>query len=160
VTSVKVWSCPVSCYERSFLQQGGADVEGHYVPLTFLPFDETSSNKMLASFVRYTGKNKVTGLGAAAWGAGVLFRDAVNTIVERDGVNGLTRAAFLDALANTHDFSADGMYGHIDIGNRVVSPCGVIMQVRDGEFVRLRPEKPGTLLCRKGNIKRIELDFL
>jgi Periplasmic binding protein len=160
VTSVKVWSCPVSCYERSFLQQGGADVEGHYVPLTFLPFDETRSNKMLASFVRYTGKNKVTGLGAAAWGAGVLFRDAVNAVVERDGVNGLTRAAFLDALANTHDFSADGMYGHIDIGNRVVSPCGVMMQVRDGEFVRLRPQKPGTLLCRKGNIKRIELDFL
>jgi ABC-type branched-subunit amino acid transport system substrate-binding protein len=160
VTSVKVWSCPVSCYEEAFLQQGGADVEGHFVPLNFLPFDETKSNPMLASFVRFTGKDKVTGLGAAAWAAGVLLRDTVNEIVKRDGVNGLTRARFLEALASEHDFSAGGMYGHIDIGNRGVSPCGVIMQVKDGEFVRLRPKKPGTLRCRPGNIKTIELDLL
>ena len=51
------------------LEQGGADVEGHYVPLTFLPFDETKHNRMLASFVKYTGKDKVTGLGASAWAA-------------------------------------------------------------------------------------------
>jgi substrate-binding family protein len=160
VTSVKVWSCPVSCYEHAFLEQGGADVEGHYVPLNFLPFDETKSNKMLASFVRFTGKDKVTGLGAAAWAAGVLLRDAVNGIVEREGVNGLTRARFLDALSSIHDFSAGGMYGHIDIGNRRVSPCGVIMQVRDGAFVRLRPKQPGKLRCVDRNITTIELDLL
>ena len=118
VTSVKVWSCPVSCYDRGFLEQGGADVDGHFVPLNFLPFDETKSNKMLANFVKYTGKNKTTGLGSSAWAAAVLFRDAVNTIVAKGGENAITRAAFLKVVADTHSFDADGMIGRIDIGGR------------------------------------------
>jgi hypothetical protein len=160
VTSVKAWSCPVSCYEQGFLQQGGADVEGHYVPLTFLPFDETKSNKMLASFVKYTGRDKVTGLGASAWAAGVLLRDAIEKIVRRDGVNGITRAAFLDIVERTHDFDADGMFGKVDIGGKVPGTCGVMMQVQGGKFVRLQPKKPGTLHCDKKNLKTIKLDLL
>jgi ABC-type branched-subunit amino acid transport system substrate-binding protein len=159
-TSVKVWSCPVSCYERGFLEQGGEDVEGHFVPLTFLPFAESRSNPMLASFLEYTGRERATGLGASAWAAGVLLRDAVQQIVERDGVNGLTRAALLDTLRGIRDFDADGMFGRIDIGGKRPNMCGVIMQVRDGKFVRLEPKKPGTLRCDPRNIKRIEADLL
>jgi len=160
VTSVKVWSCPVSCYEKGFLEQGGADVEGHFVPLTFLPFDETKSNKMLASFVRYTGRDKVTGLGAAAWAAGILVRDAVRNIVARDGVNGITRGALLDAIRGIHDFDADGMFGRIDIGGKTPGACGVMTQVRGGRFVRLQPKKPGTLRCDERNLETIRLDLL
>lgn len=159
VTTVKVWSCPVSCYEKAFLEQGGADVDDHFVPLTFLPFDETKSNKMLASFVRYTGKDKVTGLGAAAWAAGILLRDTVDRIVDEDGVNGITRAALLEALAATHDFDAGGMFGHIDIGEKRPSACGVMMQVQDGDFVRIYPKKPGTLRCDEKNIETVQLDL-
>jgi hypothetical protein len=160
VTSVKVWSCPVSCYEPGFLQQGGADVEGHFTPLNFLPFDETKSNKMLASFVHYTGKDKTTGLGAAAWAAGILLRDSINTLVARGGVNAITRKAVLAQIAATHDFDADGMYGPIDIGRKVPSPCGVMVQVRQGRFVRLEPKKPGTVLCRPKNLRFIKVDLL
>jgi hypothetical protein len=160
VTTVKVWSCPVSCYERGFLEQGGQDVEGHFVPLTFLPFAESRSNRMLASFLKYTGREQATGLGASAWAAGVLLRDAVQEIVARDGVNGVTRAALLDALRGIRDFDADGMFGRIDIGGKRPNMCGVIMQVRDGKFVRLEPKEPGTLRCDLRNIKRIEADLL
>ena len=160
VTSVKAWSCPVSCYEKGFLEQGGADVEGHFVPLTFLPFDETKSNKMLASFVKYTGKDRVTGLGASAWAAGVLLRDAIESIVARDGVNGVTRAALLDQIKRTHDFDADGMFGHLDIGSKTPGACGVMMQVRGGKFVRRQPKKPGTFHCDKKNLETVKLDLL
>jgi hypothetical protein len=159
VTGVKVWSCAVSCYDRGFLEQGGADVEGHFVPLTFLPFEETTSNAMLRSFVRYVGKDKVTGLGASAWAAAVLFRDAVERIVARGGENALTRATLLETLGGIHDFDADGMFGTVDIGNRLPSPCGVITQVRDGEFVRVRPKRPGTLRCDRANMTAIERDL-
>ena len=160
VTGVKVWSCPVSCYERAFLEQGGVDVDGHFVPIPFLPFDETKSNAMLASFVKYSGRDKVTGLGALAWAAGVLLRDSVNSIVEQHGVNGLTRARLMTTLADTHDFDAGGMFGPIDIGARRATPCGVMMQVRNGKFVRLTPKKPGTLRCDAKNFSTIELDLL
>jgi ABC-type branched-subunit amino acid transport system substrate-binding protein len=160
VTSVKVWSCPVSCYEKGFLEQGGSDVEGHFVPLTFLPFDETKSNRMLASFVRYTGKDRVTGLGASAWAAGILLRDVVRKIVARDGINGITRSALLDRIARTHHFDADGMFGQIDIGSKLPGSCGVMMQVRGGRFVRLDPKRPGTLHCDTKNVETIQLDLL
>jgi hypothetical protein len=159
VDSVKVWSCPVSCYERGFLEQGGVDVEDHFVPLTFLPFDETKSNKMLARFVKHTGVDAVTGLGAAAWAGGVLLRDTIDAIVEEGGPNAVTRKALLEGLANTHDFDAHGMWGTTDIGAKEPSPCGVITQVRDGDFVRIRPEKAGTLRCEPENLISVELDL-
>ncbi|HEY8217113.1 MAG TPA: ABC transporter substrate-binding protein [Acidimicrobiia bacterium] len=160
VTSVKVWSCPVSCYEKGFLEQGGADVEGHFVPLTFLPFGESATNRMLASFLKYTGRDKATGLGASAWAAGVLLRDAVKKIVAGEGVNGVTRGALLDAIRGIHDFDADGMFGHIDVGAKFPNICGVIMQVRGGRFVRLEPKQPGTLRCDRQNIETIKIDLL
>jgi hypothetical protein len=159
VDSVKVWSCAVSCYDQGFLEQGGADVDDHFVPLTFLPFDEGSSNKMLAAFVKNTGEDKVTGLGAAAWAGGVLLRDTLDDIVENGGPNAVTREALLDGLANTHDFDAHGMWGTTDIGAKEPSPCGVITQVQDGEFVRIRPKKPGTLRCEPENLLTVKLDL-
>ena len=38
------------------------------------------------------GADKADGFGATAWAAAILFHDAVDKIVERDGVNGLTRS--------------------------------------------------------------------
>jgi hypothetical protein len=149
----------VSCYERGFLEQGGADVEDHFVPLTFLPFDETESNKMLASFVKHVGEDEVTGLGAAAWAGGVLLRDTLADIVAEGGPNAVTRAALLDGLANTHDFDARGMWGTTDIGAKQPSVCGVMTQVQDGEFVRLRPKRPGTLRCEPRDLVTVELDL-
>jgi hypothetical protein len=159
VDGVKVWSCSVSCYDQGFLEQGGADVDDHFVPLTFLPFDEGSSNKTLAAFVKNTGEDKVTGLGAAAWAGGVLLRDTLDDIVEKGGPNAVTREALLEGLSNTHDFDAGGMWGTTDIGAKVPSPCGVITQVQDGEFVRIRPKKAGTLRCEPKNLLTIELDL-
>jgi len=159
VDDVKVWSCPVSCYERGFLEQGGSDVEDHFVPLTFLPFDETKTNDMLAAFVKTTGEDQVTGLGAAAWAGSVLLRDSIEQIVEDGGPNAVTRKALLDQLAATHDFDADGMWGTTDIGAKVPSACGVITQVQDGEFVRIRPKKVGTLRCEPKNLLSVELDL-
>ncbi len=159
VDGVKVWSCAVSCYDRGFLEQGGPDVEDHFVPLTFLPFAEAGSNKMLASFVKYTGEGRTTGLGASAWAAGVLLRDTLDAIVADGGPNAVTRAALLDGLASTHDFDAEGMWATTDIGSREPSSCGMITQVQDGEFVRVRPKKPGTLRCEPKNLLAVELDL-
>ena len=35
---VKVWDCGAQCYDKKFLQTGGADVEHEYVDTLFLPF--------------------------------------------------------------------------------------------------------------------------
>ena len=107
-----------------------------------------------------TGPDKVDGFGAYAWSAGVAFRDAVNAVVKKDGVNGLTRANLFTALNNIHTFNADGMFGTIDLAGRGISPCHVLMQVKNGNFVRVFPTKPGTFDCAKKNVMQVPIDLI
>ena len=154
-----VWDCFSNCYDEQLIEQGGADVEGQYVTISHLPFSETNKNKALASYAKFAGRDNLTGFGAYAWLAGLLLRDSVNTIVERDGVNGLTRAALLEELRDNHAFDGDGMWGTTDVGNHVPTPCFVLTQVQDGEFVRVHPKKPGTFDCKKSNSIEISEDL-
>ncbi|HUV09483.1 MAG TPA: ABC transporter substrate-binding protein [Acidimicrobiia bacterium] len=155
-----LWDCTTTCYDRAFLEQGGADVEGVYGWLGFLPFEEAKRNEALANYLKFTGVDNATGFGAYAWVAGLLFRDSVNAIVERDGVNGLTRAEMLSQLENTHAFDGDGMWGTTDIGNHKPTPCFMLYTVKNGKFTRAYPKKPGTFDCKKSNAIKVEADLL
>ena len=155
-----VWDCGSQCYEPAFIEQGGADVEGQYAGLQQLPLHETKQNKELATYVKSAGKANVSGFGSYAWIASVLFRDAVNAIVEKSGVNGLTRKALFDQLAATKKFDANGMWGSVNIADRIPSTCFMMLQVQDGEFVRVHPKKPGTMDCAKKNLVTYQDDLL
>jgi hypothetical protein len=126
--------------------------------LPFLSSAEQNANPMLKNFVKYTGADKADGFGVYAWSAMIAFRDAVNAIVKKDGVNGVTRKAIFAALNNIHEFNADGMFGTIDLAGRKVTPCHVLMQVTNGDFKRVSPTKPGTFDCAKKNAIEYKLD--
>jgi hypothetical protein len=158
VNTVKVWDCALQCYDRRLLEEGGDAVEGQYVTLFFIPFEEAKQNKSVSSFIKNVGRDNADGFGAQAWTAGLFFRDVVNKVVEADGKDGLTRARFLEEAATIHDFTADGMLGPTDVGGRKVSPCGVILQVKNGKFVRVSPKKKGTLDCG-GGTKAVNVTF-
>jgi hypothetical protein len=159
VSTVKVWDCALQCYDRRLLEEGGDAVEGQYVTLFFIPFEEAKQNKSVNNYLKNVGgKDKADGFGAQAWTAGLFFRDVVNNVVKADGDNGLTRARFLEEAAKVHDFTADGMLGSTDVGGRKVSPCGVILQVKNGKFVRVSPKKKGTLDC-SGGTKAVNVTF-
>jgi Periplasmic binding protein len=163
LTGVKVWDCSVQCYDRQFLTTGGADVEGEYVSIPFLPFDNGADQKtvkMLANFVKYTGASRVTAYGAYAWAAGIALRDAVNAAVKAHGINGVTRKTIFEALNKIHNFNADGFFAPIDLAGRRITTCTVINQVRHGRFVRVVPTKPGTFSCPgKSALDLHQLDF-
>jgi ABC-type branched-subunit amino acid transport system substrate-binding protein len=148
VDTVKAWECNVSCYDQRFLEEGGEDVEGQYVWIQFVPFNEAKQNKGLATFLKAIGgADEADGFAAQAWAATLFFRDAANAVVEADGENGLTRARFLEEAEKIHDFTADGMLGPIDVGGRKVVDCFVLLQVKKGKFVRVFPKKKGTVDC-------------
>jgi NTE family protein len=71
----------------------------------------------------------------------------------------LTRQSVLDALANIHDFDADGVIGKTDTGNHEPPYCIVMVQVKDGKWARVHPSKVGTFDCSKKNIAPLELDL-
>ena len=163
LTGVKVWDCGVGCYdEPNFLKAGGSDVEGQYVDTLFLPFyskADQKANKQLGNYVKYTGEGNVAGFGAYAWAAGIAFRDAVNAQVKAGGVNSVTRKTILEQLNKIHKFDADGMLAPIDLASRQISNCSVTLQVKNGDYVRVSPTKPGTFKCWPNGIVERKLDM-
>ena len=159
VNSVKVWDCGLQCYDHRLIDEGGDAVEGQHVSLFFVPFEEAKQNKSVNNFLKsLESRDDADGFGAQAWTAGLFFRDVVNNVVQANGENGLTRARFLEEAAKIHDFTADGMLGPTDVGGRKVSPCVVILQVKNGKFVRVSPKKKGTFDC-SGGTKTVSVNF-
>jgi len=159
VSTVKVWDCALQCYDRRLIEEGGTAVEGQYVSLFFVPFEDAKQNKSVDNYLKNVGgKDHADGFGAQAWTAGLFFRDVVNNVAKADGNNGLTRARFLEEAAKVHNFTADGMLGPTDVGGRKVSGCGVILQVKGGKFVRVTPSKKGTVDCSGGS-KTVRVKF-
>jgi hypothetical protein len=156
VDSVKIWACSLACYTRNMLAQGGADVEGTYLWMQFLPFEEADTNKEATAYVESVGRDKVDSFGAQAWQAAVLFKQVVDKIVDDHGPNGITRARMLEVLRNTTRFDANGWMGPKD--PRGISDCFVLLQIRNGAFTRVHPARRGTLDCNPANIVTITLD--
>ena len=115
---------------------------------------------MLANYVKYTGADKIASFGIYAWAAGVAFRDAVNAQVKAGGVNSVTRKTIFEQLNKIHTFDSDGIMAPIDLAGRGISNCSVLSQVKNGQFVRVEPTKPGTFACPKGGSITRKLDLL
>ena len=147
VDSVKVWDCTTQCYDKRLIQEGGAAVEGQYVWLNALPFEDKGSNPELDTFLKYV-KNP-DGFSLQAWVAGEIFARAVEDTVKANNgdVNSITRVNLLKAVRAMHDFDANGLVPKIDVGRKLGSSCLVGMQVKGGKFVRVDPVAPGTFDC-------------
>lgn len=147
VSTVKVWDCSVQCYDKRLIQEGGSAVEGQYVWLNFLPFEDKGSNPDLDAFLKYD--KSPDGFGAQAFIAGEVFARAVNDTMKANNgdPNSITRANLLTAIRAMHDFDSNGMTPKIDIGGRIGSTCLVGMQVVNGKFKRIDPVEPGTFDC-------------
>jgi Periplasmic binding protein len=161
-TNVKVWNCSLQCYDSKLIAQGGSAVEGEYVYTPFLPFlgknNESKQNPMLANFIKYD--KTPDGFGIQAFAAGLYFADLVNKIVAKGGPNALTRKAVIAAAPTVHNFNAGGMIGTTDVGARTPSPCYVLNQVKNGDYVRVLPTAKGTFNCDASNVVSLKLDLI
>ena len=155
-----IWDCTLQCYDRKLLEQGGEAVERQYVQLGFVPFEEASTNRTLKAFLKFVGKDEADAFGLQAFASGVLLQQAVEQAVAADGVNAVTREALFEQLATIHDFDAGGMLGTTDVGARKNSPCFMMVQVRNGKFVRVYPTKKGSFDCKASNRRLVKLDLL
>jgi ABC-type branched-subunit amino acid transport system substrate-binding protein len=124
--------------------------------MNFLPGTEAKSNKTLAAFMKYVGKDN-NSFAVWGWISTLLFQQAANQVIEDKGVNGLTRANLLDTLKNTHSFDAGGMWGKVDPGSRASSPCFMILTFNGKKFVRDYPKKVGTFDCTPSNRQSVQL---
>jgi len=156
VSSVKIWACSLACYTANELSQGGSAVEGTYVWMQFLPFEEASVNPQDAAYI--ANVPKPDSFGAQAWQAALAFQQVVNAIVAKSGPNAITRASILDGLKNIGEFTAGGWIAPTNL--RGFSPCFMMMQIQNGKFVRVYPTKPGTFDCTPTNVVSVNIDPL
>lgn len=153
-----VWSCQVQCYDDKTTQAGDA-MANTKIAMNFLPFTETKTNKTLAAFVKYVGKDKINGFAVWGWVSTLLFKQAAESAVKAQGVNGLTRANLLTALKDSHSFDAGGMWGTMDPGAKLSSPCFMILNFDGSKYNREYPTKTGTFDCKPSNHQWIETDL-
>ncbi len=153
---VKVWACSLACYSQPMLQ-AASDVEGTYVWMQFLPFEEANLNADDKAYVDGVGGlANTTSFGAQAFMAGQAFKKVVDGIVEKSGPNAITREAILDGLKNLGGFDSNGWMGKKEL--RGTSSCVVVMQIKGGKYVRAFPEKPGTMDCNDANFTTVTVD--
>jgi hypothetical protein len=57
------------------------------------------------------------------------------------------------------EFDADGMMGTMHPGDRRVTSCYVLLQVRNGKFKRVHPAKAGTFDCDPSNLLTLRADL-
>ena len=153
-----VWEC-TTCYDAAIHDH--ADVmDGTYMTLKYLPFEEAKSNKMLRTFLQYVGKDKANGFSVFGWVAALAFGQAANATTKTDGVNGLTRANLMKSLSGITDFDAGGMFGTTNIGQRIPTPCFLMEQFSHDRFVRLYPKSAGTFDCKASNNVKVKDDLV
>ena len=154
-----VWECTTACYDNS-LKQNASVMEGEYVPVSYLPFEEAGENKMLDTFLEYVGKNNADGFSVYGWEAGIAFAQAARAAVAKNGVNGLTRKTLLDGIKTLTHFDAGGMVAAVNIPDKVPSACFALLQFRSGKFVRVYPAKKGTFDCKPSNEIEVKADLI
>jgi hypothetical protein len=151
-TDVKAWYCDASCYDTAFIAKGADAVDQEYISIETTPLgDHTPALRRYARSAVRSG-DVATYAGLRGYVAGTLFENAAAHVVADHGHDGLTRARLLDALAGTHAFTAGGIVGPTDIGQRAPNGCLVMLKVRNGGFKRVDPTAKGSLDCAPGNI--------
>ena len=161
VNTVKIWACSLACYTPTFLQQGGADVEGTYLWTQFVPLEEADAVPELQKYIDAVGGlPKTTSWGIGAWSSGMAFQQVVDNIVATDGPNAITREKILAGLKQMQTdgtFNANGIYGE-KLTLSGPGTCFMMMQVQNGKFVRVFPEERGKLSCPENPTFEINLD--
>jgi ABC-type branched-subunit amino acid transport system substrate-binding protein len=156
VSSVKVWDCSLACYDSTFLKLGGSAVEGQYAETFFVPLEEAKAVPVEQAYVNAVGGlANASGFGAQAWIAALFFQAVVQKIVATSGNNGVTRAAFFQAAATFHNFTASGMTGPTDIGGKNPSGCFDLLQVKNNKWTRVYPSKVATFDCNPANLATV-----
>jgi hypothetical protein len=154
-----VWEC-LSCYTNT-VKDNASVMDGEYVSLAYLPFEDGNASPTLGHFIKYVGLDKADEFSVLGWSATLAFAQAARAVVREHGENALTRKAFLDdGIPTLKGFDAGGMLGKVDIPAKRLTSCFVLVQLQNGEFRRVHPTKKGTMDCKPSNHVEFQADLI
>jgi ABC-type branched-subunit amino acid transport system substrate-binding protein len=139
-------------YSPNFVQQSGQafkPADGSLVFLNTSLSEEASGNPEMQLYIQWLSRvapgSKPDYFGFYAWSAGRLFQKVATTVGHK-----LTRSAFLAEVKKIHSWDGNGLHAAHDIGNKIMSPCFMYVEIRSSRFARKDPAAGFT--CNKGGI--------
>ena len=154
-----VWECPIGCYDKA-LKANASVMDGEYIAMNFLPFEEASSKRRCKA-------SSNTLEGTRRMGSRSTAGPLASRLLRRRGRPWPRSAGRVDAALVPPRGDPDAQEvrrrRHVRYGehaDKVPSPCFVLVQLRDGRFVREHPMKKGTFDCKPSNRLRINADLL
>ena len=130
-------------YDPRYVKSGGDAVEGTYVFMNIVPFEEASSNKEMQLYQAWLQQVHPGAtpdfFGVYAWSAARLF---VEQAVALGGH--LTRAGLVQRVRGVHDWTGNGIHSPQDVGGKRTSECFRIIRLEHGRWVR---KSPGQYMC-------------
>jgi len=135
-------------YDQQLLA-GGDSVEGAVARVSVHPLEEADQWPAVQQYLDMIGQyvpDGITGpMGMQSLSAWLLFATAANACGEaNDGL--LDRTCILEQAESVTDWTGGGLHGPQDPASgtdAAASPCGLLMIVQGGEFIRLYPEIGG-----------------
>ena len=139
-------------YSPSFATQNGKPFTAANGSLVFLNTaisEEASANQEMQLYIQWLSRTspgaKPDYFGFYAWSAGRLFVKLATQMGAK-----LTRKGLIAALKGVHSWDGNGLHAAHDIGNKVMSPCFMYVEIQNGGFRRKDPAS--NFICNKGGI--------
>lgn len=123
-----------TAYDPRFVSDGGSAVEGTYVYVSFVPFEEMRSSKELQLYNQWLQQVKP---GATPTFFGLFSWSATRLFVEQSVALGgkLSRKTLLDRVRGVDDWTGNGMHAPQAVGGKHLGDCWRWLRIKGGKFV-------------------------
>ncbi len=130
-------------YDPRYVESGGDAVEGTYVFMNIVPFEEARSSKEMQLYQAWLQQVKPGStpdfFGVYAWSAARLFVEQAIALGGR-----LTRERLVERVRAIDDWTGNGIHSPQPVGPKRTSECFRIIRLEKGRWVR---KSPGDYMC-------------
>ncbi len=130
-------------YDPRYVESGGDAVDGTWVFMNIVPFEETASSKEMQLYQAWLQQVKPGAtpdfFGVYAWSAARLF---VEQAVKLGG--DLSRQRLVEQIRKVHDWTGNDIHSRQPVGDKRTSECFGIIRLEGGKWVK---KSPGSYMC-------------
>lgn len=130
----QVFLIDATAYDQTYVNAGGADVEGTRVFVNFAPFADASHNAEMSLYLRWLQEVKPGATpsydGLFAWSAARLFTERAAALGGR-----LSRPTMVRSLRHVRRWTDHGLHAPQQVGSHVVGPCWRFLRLQNGHWV-------------------------
>lgn len=151
-----IWLTDANFYDNACSAVNGTgSLDNTFVRMVFIPFEEADQNKATQDFIDVLtadGNDELTLLGMQAVSSFLLWATGAAACG-----SDLTRDCVLDEIRKITEWNGHGLHVTTNPASNIAPTCGMLMELRGTEYVRVLPEEPGTFDCNSDWASDVEI---